>query len=119
MNSTERVKELLKERGIPYARIERECGFGNGYLATKKGDLSAERLKKIADYLDVSFEYLMTGEEPDKYYEDEETVQIAQAIKDNAELKGLFSAARDASAETLQTIHQMLLIMKRQERHED
>lgn len=118
MNSTERVKELLKERGIPYARVERECGFGNGYLATKKGDLSAERLKKIADYLDVPFEYLMTGEIPD-YYQDKEATEIAQAIKDNAELKGLFSAARDASAETLQTIHQMLLIMKRQERHED
>jgi len=116
MDTIERVLKLCNERGVSIARLERECGFGNGYLGKKKGSFPIDRLQKIADYFDVPLEYLVSGV---GYYEDPETARIAQEIKDNEELKGLFSAARDASPKTLNTIHQMLLIMKRNERHDD
>jgi len=116
MNSAERIRDLCKEKGIPLSRIERELGFANGYLGTKKGDLPPARLRMVADYLEVSQDFLLYGE--DSYYENDETAEIAQQIHDNTELRALFSAAKDADPQTLKDIHEMLLIMKRRERGE-
>jgi len=65
-NTVERVKYVLKTRGIPVAKLETDLGFANGYIASlRRGTLPAERLSSIAKYLGLSSEYLM-GEE-DKY----------------------------------------------------
>ena len=64
MNSVERTKELLRQRGISLHKAEMDLGFGNGYIGQlKKGTFPDDRLKKIADYLGVSTEYLATVEE--------------------------------------------------------
>lgn len=64
MNSVERVKALCKERKIPVSKLERDLGFANGYIGQlKKGSFPDERLIRIADYLNVSLEYLTSGEE--------------------------------------------------------
>ena len=44
-----------------------------------------------------------------------ETSKIAQEIYDNKELSLLFDAARDADPEDLQTVHSMLMALKRKE----
>lgn len=61
----------------------------------------------------------MTGEEKKdgpKYYLNDETAAIAQDIFENKELRLLFDAARDAAPEDLETVHSMLLALKRKER---
>lgn len=64
MNSVERVKAICKERKIAISKLEKELGFANGYIGQlKKGVFPEDRLRKIAKYLDVSAEYLATGEE--------------------------------------------------------
>ena len=64
MNSVERVKALCKERKIPISRLERDLGFANGYISQlRKGVFPSDRLAKIADYLSVSIDYLLTGEQ--------------------------------------------------------
>ena len=65
MNSVDFVKKICKERGIALSRLERECGFGNGYISQlKKGVFPADRLQKIANYLNVSTGYIAScGEE--------------------------------------------------------
>lgn len=64
MNSVERVKKLCKERKIPISRLEKDLGYSNGYIGQlRKGSFPDDRLKEISVYLDVSVEYLMTGEE--------------------------------------------------------
>ena len=64
MNSVERVKKICKERDIPISKLERDLGFSNAYIGQlKKGTFPAERLVLIANYLDVSSEYLLTGKE--------------------------------------------------------
>ena len=84
----------------------------------KKGTFPADRLNSIANYLNLSPQYIMTGQENEieQYYHDEETVQMAQEIFENKELRLLFSAARDASPEDLKTTHDMLMALKRKER---
>ncbi|MDY3109282.1 MAG: helix-turn-helix transcriptional regulator, partial [Lachnospiraceae bacterium] len=115
MNSVERVKEICKERHIPISKLERELGFSNGYIGQlKKGVFPDDRLRKIANYLELSPEYISTGEEPrGKYYLNEETAQVAQEIFENKELRALFDATRDADPEDLRALHNMALALKR------
>ena len=62
MNSVDRVKKICKERKIPISRLERDLGFSNGYIGQlRKGVFPSDRLTLIADYLNVSVDYLMTG----------------------------------------------------------
>lgn len=66
MNSVELVKAICKERGIAISKLERDLDFANGYISRlKKGSFPADRLFKIADYLGVTVDYLLTGENTD------------------------------------------------------
>lgn len=74
---------------------------------------------QIANYLHVNpGDLLIDNENVDtgKYYFDEETARVAQEMHDNGKLKLLFSAARDASPEDLDTTYNMLMALKRKER---
>ena len=67
MNSVERVKAICKERKIPISKLESSLDFSNGYIGQlRKGVFPADRLAKIASYLDVTTDYLLTGEETKK-----------------------------------------------------
>lgn len=64
MNSIERVLALCKERKVSVARLEKDLGFGNGYIrGLKKGVIQSERLSQIANYFNVSVNYLLGIEE--------------------------------------------------------
>lgn len=79
MNSVERVKSLCKERKIPISKLEKDLGYSNGYIGQlRKGVFPSDRLQKIAKYLDVSVDYLMTGKEDKK--------EIPLTAKDNRDI---------------------------------
>lgn len=62
MNTVERVKQMCKEKKISLSKLEKDCGFANGYLRNlKKGTLPDDRLGIVANYLDTSAEFLTTG----------------------------------------------------------
>ena len=119
MNLKERIKSLCKNRGISMNKLEEELGFAKGYASKlDKSNPNSSKLQKIADYFNVSLDYLISGEEKENetYYLNEETAKMAQEIFENKELRVLFDAARDSSPEDLQTVHSMLLALKRKER---
>lgn len=67
MTSVDRVKTICKERKIPISRLEKDLGFSNGYIGQlRKGVLPDDRLRAIADYLDVTTQYLMVGDDSKK-----------------------------------------------------
>ena len=67
MNSVERVKSICKEKKIPISKLERDLGYSNGYIGQlRKGVFPTDRLVDIANYLNVSTDYLLTGEETQK-----------------------------------------------------
>ena len=83
-----------------------------------KNYLKTNDIKKIADYFNVSVDYLMTGNESDteKYYLNDETAQVAQEIFENKELKALFDVQKDMDPDDLKALHSMALALKRKER---
>ena len=77
-----------------------------------------DKLKKIADYFNVSLEYLLGESETpakDGYWLDKETADMAQKIFENKDLRLLFDSAVDSKPEDLKLVHDMLLRLKKDE----
>ena len=124
MTTYEIIANLCERRGIAITALEKELGFGRGYigkLRTKGTSPTAKKLQQIADYFNVSVEYLISGQEKegDRYYLNNETAQVAQEIFENKELRALFDVQRDMEPEDLRALHQMALALKRKERGEN
>lgn len=115
-------EQLLQKFGVTTADVCKATGIGQSTMSnwkSRRNLISGKNAQLIADYFGVSVDYLMTGKEKEggeKYYINDETASIAQEIFDNKELRLLFDAAKDAQPEDLQTVHQMLLALKRKER---
>ena len=63
MNTVDRIKQICKDRKIAISKLEKDCGFSNGYIGQlKKGTVPDNRLKAIANYLDVTVDYLLGSE---------------------------------------------------------
>ena len=61
-NSVQYVRDLCKQRNIAIARLEKDCGFSNGYLNSKKqSKLPYDRAVIIAEYLNVPAEEILNG----------------------------------------------------------
>lgn len=64
MTLKDRIKELCKKNGISMNQLEKELGFASGYISKLgKSTPGSKYIQKIADYFNVSVDYLMTGEE--------------------------------------------------------
>ena len=102
MTTYEIIADLCKQRGIAITALEKELGFGRGYIGKFKtrGTIpTVKKLQQIADYFGVSVSDLISGSkknDTDGYYINPETAAIAQDIFENKELRLLFDAARDA-----------------------
>ena len=118
----ENFDRLCQLNNVRTGTVSKATGRSTATLTSwKQGKYTPkqDKLQLIADYFNVSLEYLMTGEEKEggeMYYLNEETATMAQSIFENKELRLLFDAARDASPEDLETVHSMLLALKRKER---
>ena len=68
----DRVKELSQKRGISLSKLEETLGLGkNSLYALKRNQPSAERLQEIADYFNVSTDYLLGRTDNPKIASDE------------------------------------------------
>lgn len=61
MSTFERIKDLSKKRNRNLKQVAEELGFGENYFYSLNSGKSptAEKLKKIAEYFDVSVDYLL------------------------------------------------------------
>ena len=61
MTCVEKILSILEYKKIPVSRMERELGFGNGYIKQlKKGTLPSDRLIAVSNYLRVPMEDLLS-----------------------------------------------------------
>lgn len=66
-NSVQYVRDICKQRKIPISQLEKDCGFSNGYLNPKKmSKIPYDRAQVIAEYLGISVNLIMSGEETEK-----------------------------------------------------
>lgn len=59
-STLEKIKELAKKRGISLAKLEESLGYSTNYFYTLKTKTpNSDRLQEIADYFNVSTDYLL------------------------------------------------------------
>lgn len=115
------LKYLRSRENLSQAELAEKLGVAKSTISmyeVGKREPDFETLEAIADLFNVDMNFLLgkEGSENDHYYLNDETAKAAQEIFENKELRLLFDAARDADAEDLQTVHSMLLALKRKER---
>lgn len=102
----ERIKSLTKGK-ISINQLEKELGISSGSLCKiDKNKPSSDKLQKIADYLGVTVDYLLTGEEKtdSPYYLNEETSQLADYIFHNEDLRILMETSRNCDDATIKRL---------------
>ena len=123
MNSVERVKTICKDRKIPISKLEKDLGYSNGYIGQlRKGTFPNDRLKEIAEYLEVSIDYLMTGKEKEggeTYYLKDEKKENAKEIFENKEVRMVFKVTRKSTPQRLMAYYNMIKELESQEHGEE
>ena len=64
MDLKDRIKELCKINGVSMNKVESDLNFGKGYISKLgKSTPNASKIRQIADYFDVTVDYLISGKE--------------------------------------------------------
>lgn len=81
----EKIKELAKRRGISLQKVAEDLGFSVNYLYTlKEKTPKSDRLQEIADYFNVSTDYLLGRTDNPRIAKDDNN-SVAIDLKKDAE----------------------------------
>lgn len=95
MTIFERVKELSEKQGKSLQRVSEELGFSSNYFyRMKKQQPTAEKLKLIADYFNVSVDYLLGRAEAKPINEPIDLAEVANSDDDAVWSRLLSSGGR-------------------------
>ena len=104
--------DLAEYMGVSQATVSNWC---NGVKMPRM-----DKIDKICEFFGIERSDLMVEDkEPAGYYLDPEAAEIAQEVYDRPELKMLFDASRNVSAEDLRFVIEMIDRMAKKERGED
>lgn len=119
----ERIKNLLKEHSMTLAELERKLNFGNGSMSRWDRSMpSVDKIQKVADFFDVSTDYLLGRTGKRHYYDltekDELDIQknlelIAENMRNNEAIafsKDTEELSRESQAAILASIEESLRI---------
>lgn len=89
MTLKERVKNLCKNKGVSMNQLEKELEFASGYISKlDKSTPNSKYIQKIANYFNVSVDYIMTGKETDNASQlgnlDAELTEMDDKVKEYA-----------------------------------
>ncbi|MGX7065974.1 hypothetical protein DFR54_102359 [Vagococcus fluvialis] len=81
MTTFERIQELAKKKDKNLKEISLELGYSKNYLYTlKTKEPAADKLRVLADYFNVSVDYLLGREEKSKYTSEDLDEMIDNAM---------------------------------------
>ncbi|MET1107725.1 helix-turn-helix domain-containing protein [Enterococcus faecium] len=86
MTTFERIKKIAKQRGLNIKELSKRVGFGESTIYKwKNQEPKSEYLKKVADYLDVSTDYLL-GQTDTPTKTETSTKDLEEELKSNTYL---------------------------------
>ncbi|WP_171336613.1 helix-turn-helix domain-containing protein [Enterococcus cecorum] len=78
-----KIKDLANEKGVSLSELERSIGISNGSISKwEKSSPKADTLQKVADYFNVSVDYLL-GRTNNRFYglsDKQREISIEQAL---------------------------------------
>ena len=105
------LKSLRNKRELSQIELAKKLGFSAGLIGmyeSGKRKPSYEALEVIADYFNISIDYLMGKDDKSMYYLDPDVAELAQELYVRPEMRVLFDASKKASAEDIQFVINML-----------
>lgn len=118
MNFAERLQKLMNERGITSYRLAKEIGCTitsvTNWLSGK--DVSKTYITRMADYFDVSTDYLLTGEQKEKAaidMVDDDLREYLDELRNRPEQRMLFSVTKNATKAQIEAIVKMVEEMQK------
>ncbi|MGF0071560.1 helix-turn-helix domain-containing protein [Streptococcus orisratti] len=79
----ERIKELAKNQGLSLNALEEKLGYSRNTLySLKKQKASTERMQEIADYFNVSLDYLLGRTDNPRIMTNDETALVNGQVID-------------------------------------
>ena len=98
-----KIKQLAQQKGLTFAELERRLDFSNGQIARwSKQTPGVDKVQKVADYFNVSVDYLLSRNTKEDEYEQQlvamfrkqtDGMNNSQKEKFNNSLNKLFSVA--------------------------
>lgn len=86
-------EQLVDERGLSNYKVSKDTGISQTTLSRWKltgKDPKRDKLIILANYLNVTVDYLITGETNDGVYLDKEALSEAQEMYDDTDMRMLF-----------------------------
>lgn len=109
------IKSECKKNGITVSAMCLELGMSKSMMSDlhsgKKKSLSAEKLSKIANYFNVSVDYLLTGEQKNQApidVVDEDLRDYLDELRNRPEMRMLFSTTKNATKAQIEAIVKMV-----------
>lgn len=110
----ETIRDLCRRNGLSVSAMCLNLGMSKSTMSDlksgRKKSLSSETLSRISQYLGVSVDYLLTGEEKEKplVNGDEELTEYLEELKNRPEKRMLFSVTKNATKAQIEAIVKMI-----------
>ncbi|MCI1904616.1 MAG: helix-turn-helix transcriptional regulator [Enterococcaceae bacterium] len=114
MSIVSRIKDLAQEKKMTIAELERTVGISNGQI--RKWDdrtPGIDKIQKVADYFDVSTDYLLGRTEKRRYYDltkkdERDITKELEAMITDLKSSGAFAYSKE-TAEVDEQTHELLI----------
>ena len=104
----EKIKELSKKRGLSLNQLEEKLGYSRNTLySLKRQNVSTKRLQEIADYLEVSVDYLLGKTENPTIASNDQSGQTALNVEEMANSVMMFGG-RELTEEKKKVIQSII-----------
>lgn len=104
----EKIKELSKKRGLSLNQLEEKLGYSRNTLySLKRQNVSTKRLQEIADYLEVSVDYLLGNTENPIIASNDQSDQTALNVEEMANSVMMFGG-RELTEEKKKVIQSII-----------
>ena len=104
----EKIKELSKKRGLSLNQLEEKLGYSRNTLySLKRQNVSTKRLQEIADYLEVSVDYLLGKSETPPIASNDQSGQTALNVEEMANSVMMFGG-RELTEEKKKVIQSII-----------
>ena len=122
MSSYENYAKLKETKGVNDFAVSKATGIAPATMSDWKNgrtEPKIDKLQKIAEYFNVSLEYIMTGKDTEKvsdsgkkYYFSDETAELAQRAFEDKSTRILMDATRDLKPDDMKMVIDLAMRLK-------
>jgi len=117
-----RIKELRNKTGLRQEDLAKELNIAQNtlsYWESGKTEPSGEALIKLADFFNVTVDYLLGRQKSVQHVNDDEALEYLDELHKRPEMKTLFQVSRKATKQDIETAITVIEALKKKGRTEE